>query len=152
MLDVCNAIAAGAPLCSLTPNSPVGTTSPSPAAGPAPAAGTYRGTTSQGLPVSVTVAAGGALTGLAFELSLPCQRGTLTFAPTLVGSSAPFALTPGPALELLPHLLGPAWAQLQRSGQFRGSRRRVGHRDRDRHAAGGTSSCTSGPISWSAHS
>ena len=149
ILDVCNALAAGAPLCSLQPNSPVGT--PSPTVGPAPAAGTYRGQTAQDLPVSLTVGAGNVISSLALELTLPCGGGKLTFAPTLVGPTSPVALTPGASFSFVhtfsvsPGLTYAFTASFGAAGSVSGTVTAV-------DTASGPPACTSGPISWSAQS
>ncbi len=156
MLDVCNAIAAGAPLCSLRPNSPAGTSAPgaggssgTAAPGPAPAAGAYHGQTAQGLPFGLTVA-GSSLTGLTLELSLPCSGGTLTFAPALVGPANPLALLPGASWTFSHSYAVPPGLSYSVSGTF-GAAGAVSGTVTAVDTAGGSSACTSGPISWSAH-
>ncbi len=154
MLDVCNAIAAGAPLCALSPNSPVGSTAPTaPAspAGPPPAAVEYRGQTAQGLPFILSVGAGSVLTGLSLQLSLPCHGGTLTFAPTLASATSPLALTPGPTWSFSHSFSVPPGLQYSVSGQFDASGGVTGSVSAV-DTGDGSSACTSGPIAWSAHS
>ncbi len=154
MLDVCNAIAAGAPLCALTPSSPAGSSSPTvptAPAGPPPAAVEYRGQTGQGLPFVLSVGAGSVLTGLSLQLSLPCHGGTLTFAPTLASSTSPLALTPGPTWSFSHSFSVPPGLQYAVSGNFDASGGVSGSVSAV-DTADGSSACTSGPIAWSAHS
>lgn len=157
MLDVCNAIAAGAPLCSLTANPPVSSTpgsggsNPAANAGPAPAAGTYHGQTAQGLPLSLKVGAGNVLASLALELSLPCSGGTLTFAPTLVGADDELGLTPGPSWSFSHAYSIPPGLVYDVQGSF-GSAGSVSGTVTATDSATGSSACTSGPITWSAQS
>ena len=156
MLDVCNAIAAGAPLCELTSNVPGSSpapvtppTTPPAASGPAPTAGTYAGTTSQGLPLHLVVGAGNELDSLAVALSVPCGAGTLTFAPTLVTSSSPLALTAGVPWGFSGQWTDAPGVTYSVSGTFAAPGAASGTLEAV-DTAGGDGRCTSGPVSWSA--
>jgi len=149
MLDVCNAIAAGAPLCSLSPNSPANPTTGSAPPATAPALGSYRGQTSQGLPIALTVGAGSVLSGLSLEVSLPCHGGTLTFAPTLIGSGSQLALTGGASFSFSHSFSVPPGLTYAVSGTFAATGTVSGSVTAI-DATTGSPACTSGPISWSA--